>query len=620
MSATNIHPDASADELAPRVQTWPALRDVVTPNIVGRVTMWIAIGAGVVRLIGNLQGFFLVDDFAFIARAASTPLLSREGLLDLYMGHFMPAGFALNWVVVHIAPFNYLLPALLMAVGWLVCVVLMRVLLLDWLGPRPLVIGLLAMYAVSPLPLQATAWWAAALNALPLHIALLTALIALRRRHRAGSTLARLAWSGLILASCLVALSFFEKALLLPLMLAGVAVAWSPETRMTRAIRDAWTRTPGLWLALGAVCAAYIVVYLRMDQALVQPGTSPALASIADRAGLAVIGNGIPGAVGGPLAYTDLDGVFADRIVDPPAWLQWSALVALAALIVLAVAGSTQSRRLMAVLGIYGGAIAVVVSGGRSLFVSEVALSPRYFADAAVPLTLAAAATAVAWLDRDTSRMASSRGGSRAAWIVGGSIAAVIALSLASTTAFFSGLRHQPSADATLRSLADLSALPADVTLLDQPIADTILTPLASPYDVSSRFYALRTPTFADQAPRLDVWTSGGVLAPGRIVGPRIGRPGICAWTADPTTTITLPDPVLNFVHTVELRVESPVATQADVTIGQGETVTWQFPAGESVQYRRQVGGGDTVTVTSSAPMCVQSIAVGAAVPVEDAS
>jgi len=124
-------------------------------------------------------GYYLIDDFAFLARASRPDALTWEVLSAPHQGHVMPAAHLLTWAGQALAPWNYAVPALLMAVGWLACLLLAYRVLVTLVGPTPTILLPLAFYAATPVTVQATTWWAAAINAIPLQLCALAGVLLL---------------------------------------------------------------------------------------------------------------------------------------------------------------------------------------------------------------------------------------------------------------------------------------------------------------------------------------------------------------------------------------------------------------------------------------------------------
>ena len=147
-----------------------------------------------------------------MGRGGRFPLFSSELLLYDHDGHFMPAAFFFTGLIARFAPYNWALSAALLVVGQAAAsLALLRTLRLV-LGRRPALLIPLILYLFVPLTLPAFSWWAAALNALPLQIALAWACGDAIKLYRTGQV--RYVFSGT--AVFVVSLLFFEKAVLVP--------------------------------------------------------------------------------------------------------------------------------------------------------------------------------------------------------------------------------------------------------------------------------------------------------------------------------------------------------------------------------------------------------------------
>lgn len=236
------------------------------------------------------RSYFRQDDFVYFHRAATRPL-DADYLFDGYEGHLMPGQFLLVEGLVRVAPMNWAAAVAVVLAFRLVASVAAVRLLVGLFGRRPAVLAPLALFLFSPLLLLPFLWWAAALQVLTLQAATVLAALAHVRYLRTGRTrdgaLAVVAVAG--------GLFFWEKALLIPLVLAGVEVM---ARRAGMPVAPARRRP--VWLAHVLLAAGYVALYLwRIDPA----GRRAAPASPADVAGLSrevLVEGFLPGLIGGP--------------------------------------------------------------------------------------------------------------------------------------------------------------------------------------------------------------------------------------------------------------------------------------------------------------------------------
>lgn len=566
-----------------------------------------------VRLLINLNGFYLMDDYAFLARAGRPDALSLSVLLEPHLGHVMPAAHVLTWALQAVAPWEYAVPALAMAAGWLACLVLMYRLLTRWLGRVPVVLIPLAVYAVTPLTVQTTTWWAAAVNAIPLQLCALIGVSLLLPLARGASRLSWLRQAG-VFACLLVALAFFSKSVLLPILFLGVAYAWVPGHGRV-AIRRAFRAAAPLWIALALATAGYLAGYVTLlgdgRPRLGEFGPLQALG----RSAQSITGALLPSWAGGPLDFTP----GADPWGVPPTWVTGLAVAFLAGGIVLIVRGSSQTRRLAVMTAVYAAGCIFLLALGRQVFLEISSGALRYFTDLAVPATLLVAAVSRDVLGpRPTTRNAGR-------WIAAVVCAiAFIAMSLATTLRLADNAEAREMRAIALTALADLRA-EQDGPILEQWIPYRLLIPIYGDYARSSWVFAAAPGAvrFAEQGSALRVWDDSGRLLPARVEGPVARREGPCPATGEVQQRLTLNGPVIPYAHVVEIEASSPAASRVRVAVGGGPAEMWDLPAGMSTSYRIQIAGGSTEVVidseTQGVSACVTTVRVGAAVAIDGA-
>ncbi|WP_326820256.1 hypothetical protein [Streptosporangium sp. NBC_01756] len=336
------------------------------------------------------RSFFVEDDIVFIGRAADEPF-DWDHLFRVHIGHLMPGAFALVRAVTAVSAYDWaLVSAVIMAVYAGAALALHRLLRLLF-GARPLILVPLALFLFAPANFQAGTWFAAALNILPMQVALLMAMcsqVLLIRTGRARHALAGIAWT------C-AGLLFFEKAVVIPPVLFLLTVLLlAREHGVAGAVR----RHLGLWLAYAAVGGAYLAGYVL---AAGRPGGTPLVApefyTATDYLG-SFLGGTVPTLlVGGPLSWgtvTSAGLLVAHRPVE----------VAVAWLVLAAVVAGTCRRRPEAAGAWALAAGYLLVADGLLIMVSRAgsiqhALESRYIADATPVLAVCLALALMPWRD-----------------------------------------------------------------------------------------------------------------------------------------------------------------------------------------------------------------------------
>ncbi|TDP27892.1 hypothetical protein [Nocardia ignorata] len=597
------------------------------------------------------SGFFYWDDFILIGQVSRHSLWSAELLLTSHDGHVMPLAIALTWLVTKVAPLSWpVAAAVLVGLQLLASLAVLR-LLVVLMGWRARLLGPLLFYLFVPLTVPAFAWWAAAVNSLPLQIALAWVSADAVQLARTGRR--RYAVSGAFVFA--VALLSFEKSIVV-LPVACVVVALSAHVA-GRPWRDAVRRGGALWVAGGAVLLAWAAVFLLVIQrprGLTGPEDPGALLSRALSDGL------VPALFGGPWRWERWQP--ATPWADPPGL---TVLICWLLLILLAVWTIRSRARVTAVwLCAAGYAIATIAPvivlrdgpGTAALLLQ----SMRYFADFAVIATIglalilqarrSAAAREGSSPDRrgsDTSdarpRTAGMLPRSRFRFrtgSIGGSqpsvrlrtgptsriprdlptstlfaIPAVLFL-LSSVISTITFTRSWEPSPARTYITGVRAALPTatDAPLLPQEVPWNVLNPLAFPQNMTDHVLApiATSTTFAAATPRLRMITDTGEIVDAHVWWNRAITPGPepqCGHRVRESTSIPLDGPMQIRDWTAQINYLADRDGRIAVSFeGDTETVA-EVRQGLNTVYVRLLGGGDALRVRPLEPE--QSLCVG---------
>ena len=323
------------------------------------------------------RGYFTQDDFVLLSQGARP--LSLDLLMQDYAGHLLPGGFLIAWAQTHLAPLDWTfavagIVALQLVASVLAWLVLCRLLPGSWWR-----VPVLTAYLFCPLTLWPTQWWTVAIGYLPVSVFLFLATWALLHRLQEGSR-----WSGpLVVLATLAGLLFQERALLFPLVLGFVAVAYA-EGRGRRRLGVALRSHLVVWAPLALLLVGYVWVHGELAP-IIRTSAGSSGASL-ELVGNFVARNAVPGFAGGPWADP---GPYA--LVVPTGWA-----VAVSWLVAVALVAVTLWRSRSAVWGwtlllVYLLADAVLLFGGRTGpdFGEALGLIPRYAADAVPVLVVA---------------------------------------------------------------------------------------------------------------------------------------------------------------------------------------------------------------------------------------
>src|SRR5215469_16964744 len=295
--------------------------------------MLVAIAMIVAQLIWKaalLHGLYFVrDDFHDLDLAIEHPL-SWSYLTYIWDGHLIIGLRLIAWLMVRTSLYNWGLASAVTlaftAAAGLACYRALRTLFGD--GPRILVP--LLFYLLTPLTIDTFAWWSSAMESVPLQLAIFMALTSHVLYVRTGRA-KHLAAAGAWVAFGLV---FFEKALVLPLLLfaitAGFLVARSGLLDGARtALRRFW---PAWAVYLGLIAVYSVVLGVALSSSIAQPHAPPSAGSVVAVVGDLLKDSFLPGAFGGPWQWYP---VTSFVIAGSPPFLEW--LSVLTAVIVVLV-------------------------------------------------------------------------------------------------------------------------------------------------------------------------------------------------------------------------------------------------------------------------------------------
>ncbi len=199
----------------------------------------------VIRAVLAFGGYFYWDDLILIGRAGTQGLLSPGYLFDDHDGHVMPAAFLVAGGITRLAPLEWIGPAIsLVVLGLLASLALLRALYVI-LGWRPVLLVPLTFALFTPLAVPAFAWWAAALNSLPMLAALAwvcaDAVLLVRTGNQRYAVTGVLVYVGGLL--------FFEKAAVIPFVAFAIVALYAHVTG-SDSVAQVWRRGMRLWVAV----------------------------------------------------------------------------------------------------------------------------------------------------------------------------------------------------------------------------------------------------------------------------------------------------------------------------------------------------------------------------------
>lgn len=595
-----------------------------SPFRIRRIAVGMLVAAIVLRATVLSQGFLYWDDFILAGRAARLSPLSMDYLFYNHDGHFMPGAFALEWVIVHFSELNYAVVVVALLLGQLAVWWLFLRLLERHFGSQPRILIPFALILFSCLALPPNTWWAAALNNIPLQLGLVITCDCVLRIRRGEPTPFRLFFVGFI-----GALLFFEKSLLIPWAAFGLAVALSNGSLRHR-IASAWALSRRLWITSVGVSIAWIGLYIWFSEGrgIASPSFSGAFEMF--RSGLVATASTL---VGGPWKWEPAG--YGSGYADPPAVGVFFtlALVALGVLLTSRRSGNVKWVWLWAWAYVVIELAAVIVTRLQPDVTVLIAATLRYTGDAIVPLSLAVAIALMPKPVATTAPMPTSR---LPRFLQSANMR--LALTLVSVTVFAIGvftstlgwaqILHRNAARPYVENAtAALAAADPAIPFLPQTVPQTVLYPLAFPYNQTDWLFApLRNrPSFGSSTSRLQVITDHGHLSDAHIKGlnnkpaPAADKGSLCTkYQINPgqQLDVQLESTAVEWEHIVGIGYLAHNGV-ISVQLGDGQPATAAIKNGIGVVYITVVGGSDMVHLRLDNPKesaCISSVQVGSAI------
>jgi hypothetical protein len=587
------------------------------PRVALAAAVLIALQLGI-RAVVAFGGYFYWDDLILIGKAGTQGLLSPSYLFDDHDGHVMPAAFMLAGALVRLAPLDWTPPAISLVVLQLVASLALLRALYVILGWRWVLLIPLTFALFTPLGVPGFAWWAAALNSLPMLAALAwvcaDAILLVRTGHQRYAATGVLVYFGGLL--------FFEKAAVIPFVAFAVAaLLWHVRGDRAAAL-TVWRVGLRLWIASLMLTAGWVAVYLAVVN---QQRWSFDLSMTWDLLSRSITHGIVPGLAGGPWHW--------DRWAPASPWATPPPLVmALGWLVLLGVLALslTRKQRVGPVwLTAAGYAVAcqvpIYLMRSSKLTALELAQTLRYLPDLVVVLTLLAAVALAApnrsvsarWLDASPKR----------ALVTTGLAVLFVASSLYSTATFLTSWRDNPAQPYLENARASLAAAHANspAPLLDQEVDPLVLQRVAYPENLASHMFALLRdrPEFEPATTQLRMIDASGRLIAARVTWVRTIAPGPmpqCGYFTQPDkpARLVLDGPLLPADWTVEFNYLANSDGSMTVSLSEGPAVKVPVHPGLNRVFARIPGAGDAITVranTTALSLCIASGPVGFLAP-----
>jgi hypothetical protein len=570
----------------------------------------------VVRAVLAFGGYFYWDDLILIGRAGTQNLMSPSYLFDDHDGHVMPAAFLVSGAVTRVAPFSWVLAAVSLVVMQLLASLALLRALWVILGWRPVLLIPLTFALFTPLALPGFAWWAAALNSLPMLAALAWVCGEAVLLVRTGSS--RHALFGVLVF--FGALLFFEKAAVIPFV-AFAVVALLGYVTGTFGIREVWRRGARLWVGCLTLIVAWIGVYLVVVD---QKRWSFDLAMTWDLLSRSFTHGIVPGLAGGPWSWQRW--APASPWATPPVSVMVLGWVVLAVSVAVVLVRKTRIWPVLVVALGYAVACQIPIYLMRSsrFTALELAQTLRYLPDLVVVLALLAAVGFCA-PNRD-SRLSVALSASRARTLTCVGVAVLfVASSLHSTFTFLKVWQDSPVPAYLNNARASLASTSQAAPLLDQEVDPLILQRVAAPENLASHMFALASPRpeFASATTDLRMFDRTGTLLPAKVTWVRTiveGPAPRCGFLVQPDEPVFMPldGPLLPADWTAEINYLANSDGSLTMALTEGPDVKVPVRPGLNRVFVRLPGAGQSISVeanTAALSVCISPGPVGFLAP-----
>ena len=587
-------------------------------------TNWVALTAIaliavqlVIRAVLAFKGYFYWDDLILIGRAGTQNIFSPTYLLDDHDGHVMPAAFLVAGVITHLAPLNWVAPAIsLVVLQLLASLALLRALhvILGW---RPVLLIPLVFALFTPLGIPGFAWWAAALNSLPMLAAMAwvcaDAILLVRTGNQRYAVTGILVFFGGLL--------FFEKAAVIPFVAFTITALLAYVTGDAAALKTVWQKGQKLWIGTLALTAAWIVLYLVVVD---QERWSRDLSMTRDLLSRSITHGIAPGLAGGPWDW--------QRWAPASPWATPSVTIMVLGWLAFAAAVAVSFLRkhrigLLWVVAV-GYAIAcqipIYLMRSSKFTALELAQTLRYFPDLVIVLALLAAVGFCApnrdrfrWLDTSPVRTA----------VTVSAAIAFMASSLYSTVTFTTIWQDNPAQPYLQNAAAGLAEAhrSSSAPMLDQEVDPFILQRVAAPENLASHMFAMLRdrPEFADTTTELRMLDNRGNVKDAHVTWVRTivrGPDPKCGYLVQPDFPVRMPldGPLLPADWTTEVNYLANSEGSMMLSLSDGRETKVPVHPGLNRVFVRLPGAGDAINVranTAALSVCIASGPVGNIAP-----
>jgi len=326
--------------------------------------------------------YFSQDDFAVLELAVEHSFNWRY-LTFIGSEHLNVGPRAIAWAMARVStPYNWGVASVVTLAFVAAASYAAYRLLRNLFGPRPMILVLLAIYLLSPLTVPDLGTLTTAIESVPLQLAILMALNSHVTYIRTGR------WWHLIFAAFWVAfgMAFFEKGLVLPVLLFAVTAAFLTDRRtllggIVRSLVKYWLAW-AIYVVLDVGYTILLIISLRTSGA--EPQSPTSASAVLSLVGGLMKESFLPGALGGPWQWLPAsDSSYS--LAAPPAVLAWGSVVVAVVVIVASVLVRRVAWRAWAILVVWialADVLPLVIGRLYAFSAGLLALQTRYVADA----------------------------------------------------------------------------------------------------------------------------------------------------------------------------------------------------------------------------------------------
>lgn len=518
----------SGQDLVPYEETedgleWADLRRTFDWMRTHRVLVWgallIIVGlAWKAQFLGHL--YFRQDDFHDLDIAAESPFSWRY-LTYIGAGHLIIGLRLVAWFLVRISLYNWALASAISLAFLAAASVAALRLLRTLFGERPAILIPLLVYLFCPLTLPDLGEWSSALESVPLQFAIFMTLAAhvwYIRTRRVRHLIAAAAWMTF-------GLLFFEKGLVLPLLMFAVTSAYLAPTRswlsgMHLSLIRCWRA----WLLYLALTVGYMALLAEsLHTSTTQPSAPPSARVVVEFVRGLLAKSLLPGAIGGPWQWFPVGGG-SYSFAAPPTALVWLAVAVAATVILFSVWRDRRAWRawVILVLWVASADMLPVIIGRLVAFSPAVlALETRYVADAIPVLAVCVGLAFLPLIDEHGAPVSATRrrlhlGPAGRAWVDAAAtlVAVFVFGSIWSSQAYENVTTGSPAASYIANATAAIQLVPRETPVIDLTVPGDMVEGLF-------KRYALQSTVIGDIEPGKLRWIRHltGTLDGLRIVG-----------------------------------------------------------------------------------------------------